>query len=177
MTLPHLISTFAVAVTVTAAVTDIRDRRIPNRLTYPAAVAGIVLQTAIHGWRGLLLSLGGALLFGGVFLLFHIARAMGAGDVKLAAAVGCIVGLSSSVQVMFATAMAGGALAVVYMVISGRVVQTLRNTVSVAGFHARHGLRAHPLVNLDNPAALRMPYGVAFAVGSLYWALITQSWR
>lgn len=177
MNIAHFISILAVAVSVTAAVTDIRNRRIPNRLTYPAAIAGILLQIVTHGWRGLLLSLGGALLFGGVFLLFHIARAMGAGDVKLAIALGCIVGLPGSVQVMLATTLAGGALAVIYMVISGREVQTLRNTLSVIAFHARHGLRAHPLLNLENPAALRMPYALAFATGSLYWALILQSWR
>jgi prepilin peptidase CpaA len=125
----------------------------------------------------LLLSLGGCFLFGGVFLLFHIARGMGAGDVKLAAAMGSIVGLPGSVKVMFATALAGGVLAIIYMVVSGRVVQTLRNTINVVAFHARHGLRAHPLLNLDHPGALRMPYGLAFAAGSLYWAFITQSWR
>ena len=56
-----------------------------------------------------LLGLGGGLLFGGVFLFFHLVRAMGAGDVKLAAALGCIIGPAGSWQVMFATAMAGGA--------------------------------------------------------------------
>jgi prepilin peptidase CpaA len=177
MTSAHFISILAVAVSVTAAFTDVRGRRIPNRLTYSAIVAGMVLQTAIYGWRGLLLSVGGALLFGGVFLLLHLVRGIGAGDVKLAAALGAIIGTAGSLQVMFATAVAGGVLAAIFMVLSGRVVHTLRSTLDVVGFHARHGLRVHPLVNLDNPAALRMPYGLAFAAGTLYWALITQSWR
>jgi Flp pilus assembly protein protease CpaA len=125
----------------------------------------------------LLLSLGGALLFGGVFLLFHIARAMGAGDVKLAGAMGCIAGLPGSLQLMVATVFAGGALAFIYMVVSGREMQTLRNTFNVIAFHARHGVRAHPLLNLENPGALRMPYALAFATGTLYWALMMHSWR
>ena len=62
MNLAQIIPTLATAIAVTAAITDVRDRRIPNRLTYPALVAGLVLQTAMHGWRGLLLGLGGALL-------------------------------------------------------------------------------------------------------------------
>jgi len=167
----------ASAVAVTAAMTDVRDRRIPNNLTYPAMIAGLALQTAVHGRHGLMLGLGGALLFGGCFLMFHLVRAMGAGDVKLAAALGCIIGPSGSWQVMFATALAGGVLAILVMVFTGRVLQTLRSTLAVAGFHVVHGLRTHPVVNLDNPTAVRLPYGLAFAAGTLYWAFFTQMWR
>jgi prepilin peptidase CpaA len=177
MNLAQIIPTLATAVAATAAMTDVRDRRIPNRLTYPAMAAGLTLQAAVHGWRGLLVSLGGALLFGGCFFVFHLVRAMGAGDVKLAAALGCIVGPVASLQLMFATAMAGGALAILVMVFTGRVLRTVRSTLSVVGFHALHGLRTHPVVNLDNPAAVRLPYGLAFAAGTLYWTFFMHMWR
>jgi prepilin peptidase CpaA len=177
MNVAQIIPTLASAVAVTAAMTDVRDRRIPNRLTYPAMIAGLVVQAAGHGWRGLLLSLVGGLIFGGLFLIFHLVRAMGAGDVKLAAALGCIIGPAASWQVMFATAVAGGALAILVMVFTGRVLKTLRNTLAVVGFHAVHGLRTHPEVNLDNPSAVRLPYGLAFAAGTLYWAFLLPMWR
>jgi prepilin peptidase CpaA len=177
MNLAQFIPTLAAAVAVTAAITDVRERRIPNRLTYPAMVAGLVLQSVVYGWHGLLLGLGGALLFGGCFFLFHLVRAMGAGDVKLAVALGCIIGPAGSWQVMFATAVAGGAMALIVMVVTGRVLRTLRSTLSVVGFHALHGLRTHPVVNLDNPAAVRMPYGLAFAAGTLFWAVLMPFWR
>lgn len=177
MNLAQFIPGIAAAVAATAAVTDLRDRRIPNRLTYSAMIAGLALQAAVHGWRGLLLSFAGGCLFGGVFLFFHLVRAMGAGDVKLAAALGCIIGPAASWQVMFFTAMAGGVMAIVVMVATGRTLQTLRNTLSVAGFHARHGLRTHPVINLDNPTAVRLPYGLAFAAGTLYWAVVVQLGR
>jgi prepilin peptidase CpaA len=177
MNLAQLIPVLASAVAVTAAITDVRDRRIPNRLTYPAMIAGLAVQAALHGWRGLLLGLGGALIFGGLFLIFHLVRAMGAGDVKLAAALGFIIGPAGSWQVMFATAVAGGALAILVMVFTGRVLETLRSTLAVVGFHVVHGLRTHPEVNLDNPAAVRLPYGLAFAAGTLYWAFLMPMWR
>jgi prepilin peptidase CpaA len=173
----QIIPELAAAVAIFAAITDVRERRIPNLLTYPALVGGLLLQGALHGWRGLLLSAGGGLLFGGVFLLFYMVRAMGAGDVKLAAALGTIVGPAATLQVMILTALAGGALAILFMVMSGRVVETLRNTLWVAGFHARHGLQTHPTVNLDNPTAVRMPYGLAFAAGTLYWAVFLHLGR
>jgi prepilin peptidase CpaA len=169
--------TLAVAVALCAAFTDVKARRIPNKLTYPAILIGLGLQGVVHGWRGLLLSAGGGLLFGGILMLFHLIRAMGAGDVKLATALGCIVGLAAVPQVMFAIAVAGGALAAVFIVASGRIVETLRNTLWVVAFHAQHGLQTHPTVNLDNPGAVRMPYGLAFAAGTLYWAVATQWWR
>ena len=177
MNTTQFIPALAVGVAVCAAFSDVKERRIPNLLTYPAMAAGLGLQSALYGWRGLLLGLGGGVLFGGVLLVFHMVRAMGAGDVKLAAALGTIVGMAATLHVMYATALAGCALAIFFMVVSGRVVETLRNTLSVVGFHAQHGFQAHPLVNLDNPNALRMPYGLAFAAGTLFWAASSQLWR
>jgi prepilin peptidase CpaA len=177
MNLAQFIPGIAVAVAATAAVTDVRERRIPNRLTYSAMIGGLALQAFLHGWRGLLLSLAGACIFGGVHLLFYLARLMGAGDVKLAAALGCIIGPAASTQVVFLTALAGGLMAVVVMVATGRTLQTLRNTLAILGFHARHGLRPHPFFNIDNPTAVRLPHGPAFAAGTLYWAVVMQLWR
>jgi prepilin peptidase CpaA len=172
-----VIAAFAVAVAVAAATVDFRQRRIPNRLTYPAMVAGLSLQTALFGWRGAVQSITGALVFGGIFLLFYMVHAMGAGDVKFATALGSIVGLAQTPQVLFATALSGGVLAILYMALSGRVLNTLRSTFSVVGFHARHGMKVHPDINLDNPKAARLPYGMAFGAGTLYWATFSVLWR
>jgi len=178
MTIGEVVPALAAAgVAVSAAVSDVNQRRIPNRLTYSAMVAGFLLQATLHGWEGLLLSAEGLLFFGGVFLLFYVVRAMGAGDVKLAAALGSIVGSSATLPVIVATALAGAALALWFMVVSGRVVEVLRSTLSVMAFHLQHGLRVHPLVNLDNPKGVRMPYGLAFAAGTVYWAVSSAFWR
>ena len=170
---------FAVAgaVAITAAVVDVKERRIPNLLTYPAMIAGMVLQTVLHGFKGLLSSLEGGLLFGGIFLLFYVVRAMGAGDVKMATALGLMVGIPASLRLMMATGIAGGVIALVIMVFSGRLYRTLRNTVNVVFFHARYGLKEHPEVNLGNPKAARMPYGLAFAAGTLWCSIVPVVWR
>ena len=89
----------------TAGITDLRSRKIPNWLTYPAMIAGFAAQCVLNGWRGALASIEGLVLFGGFFLLFWLVNAMGAGDVKLAAALGAIVGPAASVQIMLATAL------------------------------------------------------------------------
>jgi prepilin peptidase CpaA len=166
-----------VALAAACAVIDVRERRIPNRLTYPAIWIGLLANAFLHGWKGLLLAIAGGLFFGGLFLLFYVLRTMGAGDVKLAAAIGSIVGLEASVQVMLATAISGGIFAVVQILRARRIGETLRNTISVAGHHVRHGMQMHPEVNLDNPKAMRMPYGLAFAAGTVYWAVSSLWWR
>jgi prepilin signal peptidase PulO-like enzyme (type II secretory pathway) len=74
------------------SVHDVRERRIPNRVTGPAMVAGLVLHTVLGGWHGLGDSALAGLIAGGIFLVFFLAGGMGAGDVKLMAAVGCIAG-------------------------------------------------------------------------------------
>src|SRR5260221_5467230 len=118
----QFIAMLAVAVAVYAAFTDVKARRIPNRLTYPAALIGLGLQGAFHGWRGLLLSAGGGLLFGGVLMLFHLVRAMGAGDVKLAAALGCMAGLGGAAQVLFSNPVAGGGFGLGVIVAAGPLI-------------------------------------------------------
>ena len=166
----------ALAVAAIAAVTDVQRRRIPNWLTYPAVVLGVMLRGLLLGWKGMGSALAGCLLAGGVFLLFYLVRAMGAGDVKLAAAIGSLLGAADAVAMLLATAICGGVLAVAYALYRRRVRATLVNVAAALQFHAVAGFQAHPELNLDNPAALRMPYGLAMGAGTLY-VFLTAWWR
>jgi len=96
--------------------------------------------------------------------------------VKLLAAIGSLVGPSHAIVVLLATAICGGVLAIVYAVYSRRIGATLRNVGLVLQFHSSSGIQAHPELNLDNPSALRMPYGLAIAAGTLY-AFLGTWWR
>ena len=166
----------ALAVAIAAAIMDVQQHRIPNWLTYPAIVAGVLLRSYLFGWWGLLTALGGCLLAGGIVFLFYAVRAMGAGDLKLLAAIGAIVGPRNVVPVLLATAVTGGVLAIFYAAYRGQMRATIANVGSVMRFHAWGGLQAHPELNLDNPVALRMPYGLAIAAGTLY-TFVTATWR
>jgi len=176
----------ALLLAVTAAITDLQRHRIPNWLTYPGIGLGIASRGAVHpdpvflgcyGWKGGLLSgLAGCLLAGGIMFVFFMVRAMGAGDVKIMAAIGSFVGPRQAVDILLATAICGGILAIGYALYRRRMISTLKNVGSVLRFHAWAGVQAHPELNLDNPAALRMPYGLAIALGTLY-AFATVLWR
>jgi len=70
--------------------------------------------------------------------------------------------------VLIATALAGGVLAVVYMVFCKRVGSTFRNLGVLLRFHLRSGVQPHPELNLQGPETIRLPYGLAIAMGTLY---------
>jgi len=150
------------------AVSDIRARRIPNWLTYGGLLGGLALRTILEGWRGLGQGAAGILAGGGIFFLFYLVRGMGAGDVKLMAAVGAWIGVRQAVVVMIATAVAGGILGVVYMVFYRRVGSTVQNIAELIRFHLTSGIRPHPEVNLGDPGSIQVPYGLAIAMGTLY---------
>jgi len=171
-----LLGVDALLMALIAAVIDVRQHRIPNWLTYSGIGMGIVLRWAFFGWPGLSSAATGCLLAGGVVFLFYLVRAMGAGDVKLLAAIGSLVGPSHAVSILVATAIGGGVLAICYVAYRGRMWATVKNIGSVLKFHSGSGLQVHPELNLDNPSALRMPYGLAIASGTMY-AFLANWWR
>ena len=163
----------ALALAIAAAAIDVEQRRIPNWLTYPGIIMGILLRGLLLGWEGAASALAGCVLAGGIFVLFYVVRAMGAGDVKLVAAIGSWLGPRDAVVMLLATAICGGVLAIGYAMYRQRVRATFANVGAALQFHVAAGLQAHPELNLDNPVALRMPYGLAIAAGTLYVFLST----
>ncbi len=151
-----------------AAVWDLRSGRIPNRITYTAIVCGLVFRTASGGWRSGFEGLAAGLIGGGIFFLFFLVRGMGAGDVKLMAAVGVWAGLQHLPAVLIVAALAGGVLALTYMFTRRQAFRTLRNLGSLVRHHAAFGVTPHPEINLDNPQAIRIPYALAIAAGTVY---------
>lgn len=160
---------FAALISATlGAVQDVRARRIPNWLTYGSLITGLGFRCYWEGWHGLAQGAEGMLAGGGVFFLFFLVRGMGAGDVKLMAAVGAWVGVWPTVLVMVYAAFAGLGIAVFYMFFYGRVGSTFVNVGELLRFHVTSGVKPHPEINLQDPGAMRMPYGLAIAIGTLF---------
>jgi prepilin peptidase CpaA len=149
------------------SVFDVKSRRIPNFITMPAFLFGLALHLALGGWRQLLSALAAGVICGLVFLVFYIAGGMGAGDVKLIMAVGCIAGLSHVAYLLVLTAISGGVMAVFYAMARGRLQETILNVGELASHHRHEGLQPHPDLNVKNAATLRLPYALAIAGGSL----------
>jgi leader peptidase (prepilin peptidase)/N-methyltransferase len=116
-----------ICVLIGLSVVDIEQRRLPNRVVVPAAVAMLAVQSALHPERALewlLAGLGAALLLLLPLLLYR--GAMGMGDVKLAILLGSALG--ASVATALALAFIGGglfALAIVARVGAGARRRTI----------------------------------------------------
>jgi prepilin peptidase CpaA len=158
---------FAVGVTLIAGFVDFRTHKIPNWLTVPAFILGVGLHTVLAGWPGAKASLEGTGLALVLLLPLVLLRALGAGDWKLMAAVGALLGPILFLFVLFGSVLASGLMAAVEMMRTQRVKETFSNlVVLVRGFFS-FGLRAHPEISLDNPRLLKLPFGVAVAVSTL----------
>jgi len=136
-----------VIVLAVATFTDLRNRRIPNWLVLPFLVVGIGASAWLHGWHGLGQSFGGLalglLLYGFLFWM----GGMGAGDVKLAAAIGAWIGPSQLFISLVVTAMAGGIMVLGWALFGG----FLKDLFKGAGDHMKR----------------KMPYAPAIAIGTL----------
>jgi prepilin peptidase CpaA len=159
-----------------SSIHDVRKRRIPNLVVVPAIVAGLTLHAIFGGWRGLGDSALAGLIAAALSLVFWIAGGMGAGDVKLTTAVGCIAGLAPLPLVAIATSISAGASAIAVSVYHGRLRETLANVGALMLHHRAQGLKPHPVLNLANPATLRLPFALPVAAGCLF-ALFTLAWE
>lgn len=156
----------ALAVLLTAAVfTDLRERRIPNAVTIPGLVAGVILAAvAAGGFPGS--ALGGVIVAFLVTVPFVALGGVGGGDAKLLTAVGAFVGIGGLLSVLLYGALAGGVLALANAIRRGAILGVLMNTKSLIVYlvtFGRHGER----IALDSPGAESVPYGLAIAAGAL----------
>jgi prepilin peptidase CpaA len=155
------------AMTLLAALLDWRSRRIPNWLTVPGLFSGVVVHALIAGVPGALFAFKGAGLALILLLPLVALRALGAGDWKLMGAVGAFVGWQMFLFVLLGSIFASGLMAIVQVLRMGRVMETLRNMVTLVRGFFTFGLKKNPQISLDNPRLLKLPFGVAVAAATL----------
>jgi prepilin peptidase CpaA len=167
----------AVLVASLGAISDLRRARIPNGLTYSGLVAALLLRATLLGWSGLLSGLFAVLVASAIFFLLFVLGAMGGGDLKLMASVAAWAGHEHVLFVLIAAALAGGVLSLVYIMFTQRIRTTLRNIFALARFRLTQGLMPHPVLNVRQPGTLRVPFGVAIAMGTLFCTANVIWWR
>src|SRR5580700_3071936 len=160
----------AVILSLAAGWTDLRSRRIPNWLTVPGLLIGVTASTVVSGWSGLANSLKGAAVGLALLLPFVLLRSLGAGDWKLAGALGAFAGLRIF-DLLLGSIFVAGLMAVALIIYKRRVLQTLRNIghilVSLVTFRLPESR-----VSLDNPESLKIPYGVALAFTVVLYGIL-----
>ena len=110
-----LLQIILVIVVLTAVMTDLRSYKIPNWLTVPAMGGGLLAHILLDGQAGLIFGLQGLGLGLGLFVIFYLMGGMGAGDVKLMAAVGSILGPAGVLSAAVMIGLLGGVYAAAAM--------------------------------------------------------------
>lgn len=155
----------SLAVALTACITDLKTRRIPNLLTIGAAGGALGFHAATAGWSGLGAAAAGWVVGLAVFLPFFALRGVGGGDVKLVAALGAWLGPGQVLWVAAWSAMAGGPMALMVALSRGYARQAFANVWSLLMFWRVEGLRPRPGLTLDTPGTPRLSYSLPIAVG------------
>jgi prepilin peptidase CpaA len=150
----------------TAALIDMRERRIPNVVCAAMALAGLALSASGVSQVTLMSSLAGLTIGLAMMMPGHIFGGTGAGDVKLFGAAGTLLGSGRMVAAFVFMALAGGVLALLIAWHRGRLSRTMQLTGGLVGHPAK--LKAE----VESPAEHnKFSYGPAIAVGCVIAAL------
>ena len=166
--MPFAIKMALIAVTGISAITDLYSRRIPNAAVVAGLAAGIVLNTWLAGWSGLLHSLSGFGLAILIYVPLFVIRAMGGGDVKLMAAAGAIVGPRDWFTLFVLASLAAGVIALGMLIARNALGTAFWNVMHIFKElgHFRAPYKSQPQLDIASPLALTMPHGVAIAIGA-----------
>lgn len=160
-----------------AMVFDLRVRRIPNAITFPAIGVGVLLWSLSTGWTGALAAGIGAAVCPLLLVLLHGGRRPGMGDLKLAAAIGSLLGPVAGAVAILVSAILGGLVAIVWAFRPGTPArETLGVLFLGVPLLGRLAGSRRAENQTGDPARLRFPYGVAIGLGSIATAAAV-TWR
>ena len=164
LAVPTWVAAAVVVLTAVAADLDSRTRRIPNRLTAPALLAGLLAHAIAGGPSGLGHGALGALVAGGLLMPGWLLGFTGAGDVKLMAAVGAWLAWPLSLVAALASLIAGGVLAFAVAVRHRSVGRSLWGAAMIGAWATTPGRRVAPP---PVTTGIRFPFAGAIFAGSL----------
>jgi prepilin peptidase CpaA len=144
---------------------DARYRRIPNPFVLATLVAGLAINALINSWHGVVSSLEGCALAFVLMFVLHVFGAMGAGDVKLFAAIGAVLGVQSVLPTFMVVVLTGGVLGVITMLRAGAVRTTMLRVAQI--FMGLLPGWEMPRFAVPTERRHTIPYGVAITFGSL----------
>ncbi len=177
-----IIDIFLIIVILAALAWDLKSQKIPNKLTLPAVVVGVFYNTLVHGWDGVLFSVFGLLVGLGIFMVPFMLGGIGGGDVKLMGAIGALKGWEFVLSAGLLTALLGGVIALMAIVITRRF-KVLRDFGVGLGLFVMTRGRIGSRVMLPGPESaaaerLVVPYGIAIFAGTIaaYFVALPLSW-
>jgi prepilin peptidase CpaA len=155
----------AIGIAVVATVWDLKTRRIPNFLTFGSALVAVAVHVYAGGWAAGGWSVAGWFVGVAFFLPFFALGGMGAGDVKLLAAIGAWLGPGPAVWVALFSLIAGGIIGLVVALSYGYLTQAIANLSWMFQFWRAEGPKPVPEVTLATHKGPRLAYAVPVFAG------------
>jgi len=169
---PEKVLVVLLLVLIGAAIYDVRYRRIPNWISLTGVLLGFAINTLIGPPEaGFLFALKGFAAALGLYLLLYVLRAMGAGDVKLMAAVGALVGAERWFGIFLVTAIVGGILGILLVTVRGRLKRTIFNVGFILS-EMKHGRPAYvgkEELDVRSKKAIGLPHGAVIAISTIFY--------
>lgn len=155
----NIILLFALLISI---ITDLKERKIYNLITFPAIIAGLLIHTWNSGLDGFLFSLAGFGLGIGLLFIPFLLGGMGAGDVKLLGAIGALKGAAFVFHAFFLIAIIGGVIAVMILLTKKEFKSFIVRTFFSMQLRTIDGLSKEEMHHA-------FPYGVAIVCGTLVY--------
>lgn len=148
-----------------SVVTDLRDRKILNVITLPAILIAFIYYSFTSGFSGLLFSGQGFLVGLGLLLIPFIMGGIGAGDVKLLAAVGAWKGSLFVLYTGVYGAIIGGLISLFILLKKKRLIQTLKQMLFT--IRILKETKGSLIIEDETDKSSNIPYAIPIAVGAL----------
>jgi prepilin peptidase CpaA len=159
---------FTVIILVMAAgVIDFITHRISNLLTVGGFLIALSLQLSFYGWDGLTNGLVGFFVAFIIYFPLYVLGWMGAGDVKLMAAVGGFIGWPDTLLVVGLSTAAGSITAIAILIVRGGFVEYISRYGSMLHCLLSTGQFAYVAPKEGSAAMTRFPYAFAITLGTL----------
>ena len=167
----HWDITLVSAVLIFAAYIDGKQLKVPNWITFPMVLSGLLYHSVAHGWGGFsasLLGIGCGLL---CLLPLYSIGGMGAGDVKLMAGIGAWLGAATTWNAFLVTVVVGALMAVIMVLRSGKIQHHVTQFFHIAYeiFTIRDPKALFAIAKDRKPTMYLLPYGIPICIGSIMY--------
>lgn len=154
-------------------ITDLRNRKIYNKVIFPILFSAFILHMALNGFNGLLASALGFISGIAILIIPFILGGFGAGDLKLLAVVGAIEGTGFAALTAFYMFIIGGAIALIIVIFHKETIKFFKNL-----FYWTAGLFKGNFYKLEFPTTpflKKYPYSVAIAGGAIISLMLKEA--
>jgi prepilin peptidase CpaA len=160
---------FVGVVLIVAAWIDGKELRVPNWITFPMVLSGLVYSTAVGGWQGLGFGLLGMGVGLATLMPLYSVGGMGAGDVKLMAGVGAWLGAQVTWNAFLVSAVVGGLMAAVMVIYRKAWNKHYGNAMLILSEIAtvKDPRELSQIAAARKPHMLLLPYGIPICIGSI----------